>query len=172
MNKLQNHFKQFGAIYLILLLALCITLIILIKPNKKEEKSYDTSMFNVVDTKGAVKLFSSNTNQVLFIGRPSCSVCEQFVPYLQIAMAQYHFKVSYLNTDDINQNSEEYKELLELLDYDLPNDDRASNFKVFLEMKATPLFIIIKNNKMVYGYAGLMTNETIGSVVTQYGINQ
>lgn len=157
---------------MILFLVLCVALIILIKPNKEPEESYDTSMFNVVNPKEAVKLFSSNKNQVLFIGRPSCGVCKEFVPYLKIAMAQYHFPVSYLNADDIDRNSEEYNQLLELLDYELPNDDRASNFKVFLEMKATPLFIIIKNNKMVYGYAGMMTNDSIGAVVSQYGINQ
>ena len=125
MNKIGEHFKQYAAIYMILFLVVCIVLILFINPNKKNnEETYDTSMFNTVNTKEAVELFSSNKNQVLFIGRPGCSVCKEFVPYLQVAMAQYHFSVSYLNSDEIDHNSNEYKQLYELLDYELVNDEQ------------------------------------------------
>ena len=171
MNNLANHLKKYGAIYLIIVASLIIGLIIFLKPNKEEpeEETYDTSFFTEVDTAGAVNLFESNASSVLLICRPGCAVCQQFVPYLQIAMVQYGFEVNYLNLDTIDQNSEEYQKLAEKLDYEYTLDGKTAPFSQF--MGATPMFIIIKNHRMVFGHLGIEMNDTIGSYVTQYGMN-
>jgi len=167
---MSNHLKKYGAIYLILLLIISITLIIIFRPKNEETKEFDTSFFNVVNTKEAVDLFNSSKNQILFIGRPGCSACQKFVPYLKIAVAQNHITINYLNLDEIDRNSEEYQKLIEKLDFEYTLNDTKAKFGDF--MGATPMFIIIKNNRMVYGYIGVMTHTRIAELLTQYGINE
>jgi len=172
MNKIALHLKNYAAIYLIVALVICITAIVYFRPSnsksEEQEAEYDTSMFNVVDTQGAIDLFKGNRNQVLFIGRKSCSACQTFIPYLKIAMAQYHFYVSYLDLESMDPKSSEYAELMEYFDYEYTYQGKTAKFSEY--MGYTPMFIIIKNHRMVFGYLGSMSNETVGAFVTQYGI--
>lgn len=168
MNKIANHVKNNLAIYLVLLAVLVIFLIIKFIP-KKEKSNYDTSMFNVVELKDADQLFQDGVNKVLFIGREGCSACEYFLPILQISMAKYHFYVSYLDINNLDYKSEDYKNFIKYLDYTYTLQGKTAEFSDF--MGNTPMFIIIKNNKMVYGYIGTMTEASIEAMITLYGIS-
>lgn len=168
MNKIAVHIKNNLAIYLVLLATLVVFLIIKFFP-REEESNYDTSMFNVVELANADDLFTDNVDKVLFIGREGCSACEYFLPILQISMAKYHFYVSYLDVNSIDYESEDYQEFIKHLDYTYTLQGNTDKFSAF--MGTTPMFIIIKNNKMVYGYIGTMSEATIEAMISQYGIS-
>ena len=167
MNKLKEHLTNNLAIYLIIIATIVIFLIIKFVPHEEETK-YDTSLFNVVDLKGANELFKDNINKVLIIGREDCNACQNFLPTLKYAMIKYSFNVSYIELDNINPKNEGYDEFINNIDYTYTLKEKTDKFSTFLGV--TPMVIIIKNNKMVYGYIGSMSEETIGAIVTQYGI--
>ena len=171
MTKIKKHFQENLAIYLVLITCLTIGLIIWFTQNNseiKEEYQFDTSMFNIVDVSGANKLFETDEPKVLLIGKQGCSACYNFVPTLQIAMAKYHFNVNYLDLSDIDIDSTEYKLLLEKLDFEYTLNDKKGIFSDF--MGTTPMFIIIKDNKMVYGYIGTMSQTVVKTMVSKYGV--
>ena len=176
MSKILEHIKANIAIYVIIIVTIVLSYIIAFKPFTKttpstmEEIEYDTSMFNVVDLDGANDIFSSNQNQLLFIGRKTCSVCQQFIKSLQIAISRDDFYVSYLDLESIDTSTEAYQEFVSKLDYEYTYDTVTAPFGEF--MGATPMIIIVKNNKMVFGVLGSLSSDSILTIVNQYGINK
>lgn len=173
MDKVKKHIKDNLAIYLIIIVTIVLSCVIAFrKPSTSStaEIEYDTSMFNVVDLNGANELFNSNINQLLFVGSKDCSVCQQFIKSLQIAVSRGDFYVSYLDLEDIDPDSDAYEEFKSYLDYEYTYNGLTSSFGNFLG--STPMIIIIKNNKMVFGILGSMSSDTILTLVNQYELNK
>lgn len=170
MNKVLQHIKANIAIYLIIIATITISCIIAFRKPETPEIEYDTSMFNVVDIEGANQLFNSNQDQLLFVGRKTCSACQDFVKSLQIAMAREHFYVSYLDIENMDTSSKDYQDFISKLDYEYTYANKTAPFGKF--MGSTPMVIIIKNNKMVFGILGSMSSDTILTIVHQYAINK
>lgn len=170
MNKIIIHLKEYYAIYLILFTIIVVCCLLFIKPNKeiKEEITYDTSMFTNLTTEEALTLFEDNKTHVLVIGRKTCGVCIDFLPTLQLAVAKYQFELNYLDLLNMDKNAEEYTKLKEKLDYEYTLDNKTDTFGSF--MGTTPMFIIIKNNKMVFGYMGSMADSVVKTRLEQYGV--
>ena len=164
-----NHFKKNYIIYLLILLIVIVILAIKFVPRTKKVL-LDTSMFNVIDTKEALDLFSLEDNKakLLMIGRNDCSACISFEPILKIAIANYHFNVNYLELSLID-NSDKKDELLRKLDYEYTLDGNTDNFSSFLGV--TPMIIVIKNGRMVYGTIGTLNQEELKSIIDKYEIN-
>ena len=174
MEKLLKHIKANIVIYLIIVVTIVLSCVIAFrKPTSAttaDEVEYDTSMFHVVDLNGAIEIFNSNQNQLLFIGRKTCSACQAFIPSLQIAIARDDFYVSYLDLDDIDTSTEAFQEFKSKLDYEYTYADTTAPFGDFIG--STPMIIIVKNNKMVFGILGSMSSDTILTLVNQYELNK
>lgn len=168
MKKLTNHLKNYLAIYLIIISVLIIALIIYFKPTTPEDNSFDTSMFTILDTKGVNELFLQKEPKVLYIGRQGCSACKTFTPTIQISLAKYHFRVYYYDINDLDFNNEEVKKLINNLDMEYELNSKTDTFGNFIGN--TPMFVIIKNKKMVYGKIGIIDEETIKNAVSKYGV--
>lgn len=167
MNKILEHLKNNIAIYLIIIV--CIIIGVLIFQNKDNEKiDYDTRPFNVVNNKEALKLFDSKEPQMLVIGKKTCSASKELLPSLVIAQTKGNYTTNYLELTDLDKNSEDYNKLLELLDYEYQKDGETKPFREY--MGATPMVIVIKDNKMVYGYIGTMNNTVVSTIAKQYGV--
>ena len=168
MNKILEHLKNNAAIYLIVIV--CIIIGVLIFQNHDNEKiEYDTRPFNIVDNKKALELFESNEPQMLVIGKKTCSASKELLPSLVIAQTTGKYKTNYLELTDLKKGSEDYNKLLELLDYEYQKDGETKPFREY--MGATPMVIVIKDNKMVYGYLGLMNNTVVSTIAKQYGVS-
>lgn len=173
MDKVIKHIKANLAIYLIIIVTIVLSCVIAFrKPTTSSinEIEYDTSMFNVVDLNGANELFNSNRNQLLFVGRKTCSVCQEFIKSLQIAVSRDDFYVSYLDLDDIDRHSVAYEEFKSKLDYEYSYNGVTAPFGDYIG--STPMIIIIKNNKMAFGILGSMSSDSILTLVNQYGLNK
>lgn len=171
MNKVIEHLKNNSALYLIFVVVLIIIAILVFNPNtNKKTLDYDTSMFNVIDNKKALELFERKEPSILFIGRKTCSASSEMIPNMQIALAKYGFEVNYLELTDLDKESDEYKKLVELLNFEYTNDGVTKPFGEFIGI--TPMFIVLKDGEMVFGYLGIMSTEVIGTVAKQYGVAQ
>lgn len=169
MNKILEHLKNNSALYLIIVVVLIIIAILIFNPNtNKETIDYDTSMFTVINNKEAIELFNKKEPSILFIGRKTCSASQEMVPNMQIALAKYGFRVHYIELTDLDKESEDFKKLVELLNFEYTNDGVTKPFGEFIGV--TPMFIVIKDGEMVFGYLGTMSTTVIGTVAKQYGV--
>jgi hypothetical protein len=170
MDKVLTHFKNNFAIYAVLLVCLLVIAIALIFSGDKEEKvDIDTSMFDVVDIDEALALFEKDDVSFLVISTNNCSATAGYVPYLQVALAQYGFRVKYFDFTDMDLKSEKMQKLISKLDVDYELYGKKATFGEF--MGATPMTVIIKNKKMVFGNIGSMSNTAIGALANNYGFN-
>lgn len=167
MNKILNNIKNNLALYLTIIVVIIIGLILVFQTEKEEKIDYDLSMFEVIDVKEVNKYFEEKKSTVLFIGKETCTASQEFIPSLQIAQAKYNIKVRYLDLKSLDVESEDFKKLIENLDFPYTLKGEEKSFGEYIG--ATPMFIIIKEGKMVFGYIGTMTEDVIGTISKQYG---
>ena len=135
----------------------------------ENEYTYETDMFSTVNVKGALKLFENlDKASFLFIGRQYCQGCAYQGPILQIALAEYQFPVYYLDLNTIDTSKEETQELLKKLDFEYELYDKKGPFGSFLGY--TPMLIIIKGGKQVYGHIGALDKDEIYELILKYGV--
>lgn len=87
------------------------------------------------------KLLNSKTEELIFIGRPTCSYCEQLMPVLEEITGLYKVDYKYMNTDDLNSGTTD--KLLKLFNTD----------------SSTPQLLIVKNGKVVKTQQGYTDRE-------------
>lgn len=106
------------------------------------------------------ELMNSETGELIYIGRPGCSYCQQFSPILEDASDEYQFGYYYLNTDELSDTN--LQTILDMLEID------ADSF-------GTPTMAVVRNGKqdgLQIGYTDaegvfdfLQTNGIIGEDV-------
>lgn len=173
MDKVIKHLKNNAAIYLVLFVCIVIILISLFITHDDREKikvaKVDTSLFEVVTLKEALELFDQPNPVLLIIGLDTCSATINYVPYLQYAEIEHGFSTYYLELSSINKSQiEEYNKLVEKLDIEYNSDGKVDKFGKFIG--TTPMTIIIKNKKQVYGYIGSMNDTTLETITKNYGV--
>lgn len=174
MEKLKNNIKDNLAIYLLIIAVVVIFLIIKFigSTNPSKEVELDTSMFNVVNTEKANKLFKDSEPKMLIIGSRKCSATQAFIPIMQISLAKGRYDIYYLELLDEDRQSDSYKEFVSHLD--VPYSGKVEGdkeVKVKDYMGATPMILIIKNKKVVYGSAGKITEEELTGIANTYGVS-
>lgn len=169
MDKLKNHFKNNFAIYVVLLACLVIILIAIFYTREDPTPTVDTSMFKVLTLDDTLKLFEDDSAKLLVISVSNCSATISYVPSLQIAQAKYGYTTYYLELDNVDSESEQFTELMDKLDMDYNFKGNTQKFSYFIG--STPMTIIIKNKKMIYGYIGSMNTETLKVLTNKYGVS-
>lgn len=171
MDKVLNHLKNNGIIYLILLACLIVVLVIKFGPEEKvKQPEVDTSMFKVVDIDGVMDLFKDKSPKMLLISVHDCTATVNYVPTLQISEAKFGYVSYYLELTEVDTNKESFKEFLDELDtFEYTFQGQHGTLKTFLGN--TPLTLFIKDNKIVYGYYGSMSDTVLETFVKKYGVN-
>ncbi len=168
MKKIIEHLKRNVAIYIVLLACLTVLGVTLLITREPDVERVDTSMFQVVTVKEALELFEKDTANLLVISTSTCSATINYVPSLQIGQAKDSYNTYYLDLDEVNADSKEFKELLDKLDIEYNLNGKVAKFSEF--MGATPMNVIIKNKKMVHGYIGSMDTATLHTYTSLYGV--
>lgn len=130
---------------------------------------YDVSMFDEIKAKD-VKSKTKNKLQVVYIGRETCGWCAAFLPNLWEAQDEFDFTTLYIdiakiidfsNGDVIDQNS-----------YDILNALTGEGYEDYMSenLGATPMILIIKNNKIVRAHTGYSEYDTFKTVLNEAGI--
>ncbi len=176
MEKIKHHFQENFLIYLILIT--CIIVFLIIYNSSKnlkvpEIEKVDTSLFHVVNVYQALELFNNNEPTYLVIGDDSCSATHEYVQHLRYEVPNIGLQVYYLDYSSIDmegKDKEDYEKFLSKLDIEYNLRGTEGVFKDF--MGITPMTIIIKNKKQIYGYIGSMNTTSIESVAKLYGIQK
>lgn len=170
MDKIIAHIKNNASIYFVIIGCLIVLSIVLLMSNKDNSKKeeVDTRYFKILSINETLKLFDSNEDSVLVIGKKDCPATVELGKTITIAKAKYGFTVNYLELSNLDPNSTEYKSLIEKLDYEYTLYDKTDKFGNFLGN--TPMLIIIKGRKMSYGYIGNMTLASLETILRQYGV--
>lgn len=168
MDKVKKHFKNNLAIYIVLLACIVVICITLFVTREEEKPKVDTSMFTVLTLEEALRLFEQDKATLLVISTSECTATINYVSYLQISQALNGYITYYLELDDIDPESKDFKKLVEKLDMEYKLNGKIAKFGEFIG--TTPMTIIIKNKKMVHGYIGSMDTDTLTTFTSLYGV--
>lgn len=169
MNKLKKHLKNNLPIYAVLIACIAILCVAIFVTHEEEVPKVDTSRFEVVTLKEALAMFEDPSPKLLIIGLNTCTATINYVPYLQYAQIENGFKTYYLELDDITSDQiEDYNKLVEKLDFEYNFMGETDKFGKFIG--STPMTVIIKNKKQVFGYIGSMNTSSLASITKLHGV--
>lgn len=169
MEKIKNNIKENSALYLVLFAVLVIFFIIIyMNKSQTNVEPLDTKMFNVVTSENVNKLFETNEAKMLIVGAKTCSATKSFIPHLQISLGLEHYTVNYLELTEEDPNSDTYKNFVSKLDVLYTLDKEEKELKEYMGL--TPMIIIIKNKKVVYGSIGQVDQDYLKQLIDTYGV--
>ena len=130
---------------------------------------YDVSKFKEIKAQDLEKESKGKTI-IVYIGRSTCGYCVQFVPVLKEVQEKYSYTTYYID-------------IAKILDYTKGGtlDDKANkimqNFATTDDQKdvmkdwgATPMTLVIKNNKIVDSLVGAADSSTLETIVKNNGL--
>lgn len=109
------------------------------KENKKILQEYDN-------------LIASKEAKLIYIGRPTCSYCQQLQPVLEEITGMYNVKYQYMNTDELN------------------NSTLTKVLNKFNTDSSTPQLIIVKEGKIVDTQQGYTDREGLFQFLQEGGM--
>ena len=167
-----NYTKVLNKIYITLVVIATILFIslvanIFVSPLNSSSKStdekttqtsadYDVSQFNEMTVDEFLTKMKEGGTEVLYVGRPSCGYCVQFVPIMKEAQKDLGFKHNYIDLEKIS--SEDSVKLTELDSY------IEDNFGF------TPMVLVFKDGKFVNGTVGYTELGSYKSFLNEQGI--
>ena len=131
-----NETKKIIIILVAILVVAGVTVGVAVSSASAKEKNLDST----------IELIEDENMHILFLGRPTCTYCEQFEPVITALSEDYDFKYDYVNTD--NLTSKGLSTLLAKLNID------EDNF-------GTPYLSITKNGKVIAEQSGYVDRETL-----------
>ncbi len=137
-----------------------------------ESITYDVSKMNKVTGSEAAKLFNNKKDtQILYIGRPGCGICVNLVPELNKVISDLNIDINYLELDDKFRT--EFADLFGHLTVETKITSGGKTYEgtygeLLNEGGFTPMVIIIKDGKMIDGFIGSRTSDTIKTLFQKY----
>lgn len=169
MDKIKNNIEHNLPIYLIIIAVVVIFCIITFgNKNPSETILFDTSSFNVVTSKDVLEFLDEKEARMIVIGSKKCSATEYFVPIMEISQAKGEYTINYLELLDEDPKSSEFKDLVNELDIVINYEGEEKELKEY--MGSTPMIIIIKNKKIVYGTVGTISENALTQLANTYGV--
>jgi thiol-disulfide isomerase/thioredoxin len=131
---------------------------------------YDVSMFNEIKAKDIKKL-SSDDKIIVMITRSTCGYCAMFAPVLADIQKDYKLEINYIDIAKVLDYEnpgggvldEEADEILR----NLSTNEKGST--IMESYGATPLLLIIKNNKIINGQVGYSDYSSVESIIKEEG---
>lgn len=177
LNKIHKLLKLIVILFSATLIVLSIGVSSYINNNKKSETTteseyntdYDVSMFKEIKASELKK--NTKDLSVVYIGRSTCSWCAAFLPRLWEAQEEYGYKTLYIDIAkimDFTNNGE----ILDQDAYDIMVNLTGENYETYVKdnFGATPMILIMKNNKIVGAQTGYSEYEEFKKVLNEAGI--
>ena len=120
-------------------------------------------MMHTVGVSDVIDMFANEGTYVLYIGRETCTVCQDLLPILQEAQINNNYITQYMDITEIDRSSSDWEKLVELLDVETTttmdengtSEEVTNTFGFFLNEKGfTPCVMIISNGKQIAGFFG------------------
>ena len=145
-----------GIIVVVVLIAIAVSLFLALRNNKEEDMSdaerfaqeytqvSDNNVFLYRNAEEIVRILENGTG-VVYLGFPECKWCQKYVTYLnEVALDNDITRIYYLDIlEDRTNNTEEYQEIVSLLDEYLEYDEEG-NKRVFV-----PAVIVVDRGEIV-----------------------
>ncbi len=141
-----------------------------------ENKDEAAENMNSVTASEALKLFDSKTPQVIYIGRPDCYFCQQFLPTMLKVQEDLGFKTNYINiniAENMSSSNEDLMKMLDKMDLKTEISDEEGNLIEVTYGEAyghTPMIIIVKGGKMIDGQLGGASESDYKEFLTSNGV--
>ena len=177
LNKIYKLLKLIVILFSATLIVLSIGVSSYINNNKKSETTteseyntdYDVSMFKEIKASELKK--NTNDLSVVYIGRSTCSWCAAFLPRLWEAQEEYGYKTLYIDIAkimDFTNNGE----ILDQKAYNIMINLTGKNYETYVKdnFGATPMILIMKNNKIVGAQTGYSEYEEFKKILNDAGI--
>ncbi len=171
MDKLKKHFKENYLIYLVLVTCIIIFGIISYVNYHPVEKvePLDKTYLKEESLNNVLELFNSSETTYLVLGVDNCQATRDYVEYLRFCVFDLRLEVHYLDLNSIGEEDEEdLQKLIDKLNIEYTFFETTDKFGKFIGN--TPMTIIIKDHKQVYGHIGSMNDNSIKTIATQYGL--
>ena len=139
-----NETKKIIIILVAILVIAGVTIGVSLSSASAKEKNIDS----------AIELIEDKDLHILFLGRPTCTYCEQFEPVITALSEDYDFDYDYINTDELTSSG--LSTLLSKLNID------EENF-------GTPYLSITKGGKVVAEQSGYVDRETLFDFLKENG---
>ena len=135
-----------------------------------ESASYDTSAFTKVKAQDLEKL-SKGKKIIVWIGRQGCGYCANYVPTITQIGEDFGETIYYLDLADMFDFSGEEVSLLDEEAYNIMMKFATDkdNEDVMEEFGATPMTLVIKNNKIIGSFTGALDADTVTSTLKAEG---
>ena len=138
------------------------------EPTESSEvaSDYDVSEFKEIKAQDIAKE-SKGKNIIIYVGRPTCGYCVQYVPVLKEVQGKYKYKTYYI---DIAKILNFESSTGGILDEDA-NDIMQKIDKEFMKENwgATPLTLVVKDSKLVDSIVGYVNSEALETLVKNNG---
>ena len=177
LNKIYKLLKLIVILFSATLIVLSIGVSSYINNNKKSETTteseyntdYDVSMFKEIKASELKK--NTNDLSVVYIGRSTCSWCAAFLTRLWEAQEEYGYKTLYIDIAkimDFTNNGE----ILDQKAYNIMINLTGKNYETYVKdnFGATPMILIMKNNKIVGAQTGYSEYEEFKKILNDAGI--
>lgn len=134
--------------------------------------SYDTSKFNKIKAQQLAEL-SANKKIIVWIGRSGCSHCADYAPRIAEFGTKLNETIYYIDLTTIFDTSSYQVTVADEEAYNIminfPTDEE--NKDIMTKFGATPMTLIIENNKIVGSYTGAIPDTEIATNLQQEGFN-
>lgn len=177
LNKIYKLLKLIVILFSATLIVLSIGVSSYINNNKKSETTteseyntdYDVSMFKEIKASELKK--NTNDLSVVYIGRSTCSWCAAFLPRLWEAQEEYGYKTLYIDIAKI-MDFKNNGEILDQKAYNIMINLTGKNYETYVKdnFGATPMILIMKNNKIVGAQTGYSEYEEFKKILNDAGI--
>lgn len=137
-----NETKKIITIFIVVIIAIAGIIGINYMTQKENQKIIDKFQ----------KIMDSKTEQLIYIGSPTCGYCQQFAPVLEEITTTYDLKYEYLNTTEITGSA--LTELLNMLGTDA----------------STPQIVVVKDGKVVNIQQGYTDREGFFNFLQENGV--
>ena len=134
--------------------------------NSSEEinQDYDVSMMESVDLDTMLNdVFKREDIQVVYMGRPTCSHCIEFLPSLQKAQEEMGYKTVYLDIETVDSSSDQFEEFVSKLDknytMNVNGEEQTDTYGSFYGY--TPAVFLYQNGEMIDGKIGALSYDEL-----------
>ena len=128
-----------------IVLVICIlTVVVSIVGNKNKNANFSASSSEYVEK--VDKVFTSETKEVIYIGRPTCPYCNLTMPILENLSEKYEFTYNYINIDETTSS-----DLNKILAY----------FEINSKDFGTPYIAIVENGEVIASKNGYAEEEVM-----------
>ena len=137
-----------------------------------EDTTYDITSFDKIKS-SQIESLSKGKTIVIMIGREGCGWCARYAPVLKNTQEKYDFKAKYIDLATII-SMQTWQVIDEESHNILMNLDAVDEYKSFMaeEFGATPLTIIVKDNKIINAIAGYIDEDTLSSILEISGFSK